>query len=298
MVSFDELAGMEFPLSYEQEMSVYNGQLDEILKDGFRSLNHFVMDNTQRLCEAIPELCQAVQSSISAQYIVFENGTDDKDKGSDGPSESIVISRKRSFEAASAYKGKKIAVLNFANNHSVGGSPWSAGAQEECLCRISTLYPCIHTEYESFYKHHQDLYRQGKIDHYGNDDLIYTPGVVVFKSDESAPKLLKKEDWYSVDVITCAAPQLRYFDPREKPRFVSEMGMRIQKILQTAKKEGVEVLILGAFGCGAFSNPPDIVAELFKENLKLYHFETIEFAVYDRSQVGGNYDVFKRIIGR
>ena len=149
MVSLDELAGMEFPLSYEQEMSVYNGQLDEILKDGFRSLNHFVMDNTQRLCEAIPELYQAVQSSISAQYIVFENGSDDKGKGSDGPSENIVVSRKRSFEAASAYKGKKIAVLNFANNHSVGGSPWSAGAQEECLCRISTLYPCIHAEYEA-----------------------------------------------------------------------------------------------------------------------------------------------------
>ena len=286
------------PLSYEEEMAMYNGMVDQVLADGYRSLNHFVMDHTQRLCEGLAELEAAIKESIKAQYIVYENGSDDLNKGIDGSTETIALSGKRTFEAASAYKGKKVAVLNFANNHSVGGSPWSAGAQEECLCRVSTLYPCIHAEYEAFYKHHQDLYRQGDIDHYGNDDLIYTPGVVVFKTDESAPKLMKKEDWYSVDVITCAAPQLGYFDPRDKHRFVSEMNMRIQKILQAAKKEGVEVLILGAFGCGAFSNPPEIVAKLFMDNLKLYHFETVEFAIYDRGRPGGNLDVFKKVFGR
>ena len=298
MKNLNELEGVEFPLSYEDEMKAYNGQLDDELNNGFRALNKFVMNHTQRLCKEVPELYKAINASIANQYIVFDNGNEDLNKGSDGPSTNIIVSRKRSFEAASAYKGKKVAVLNFANNHSVGGSPWSAGAQEECLCRISTLYPCIHAAYEAFYKRHQDQYENGIIDHYGNDDLIYTSGVTVFKSDESAPKLLAKEDWYSVDVITCAAPQLGYFDPREKARFVSVMNMRIQKILQTAKKEGVEVLILGAFGCGAFSNPPDIVAQLFKENLKLYHFDTVEFAVYDRGKVGGNYDVFKEVIGR
>ena len=46
----------------------------------------------------------------------------------------------------------------------------------------------------------------------GNDDLIYTPGVVVFKTDELAdiiyPKMMPEEDWYLVNVITSAAPEL------------------------------------------------------------------------------------------
>ena len=297
MIGLDKLTGMSSS-SYDDEMKLYNGQLDAAARSGYHSLNRFVMNHTQRLCQDVPELRQAIEDAIKAQYIVFDNGDEDRNKGSDGPTENIIVSGKRSFEAASAYKGKKVAVLNFANNHSVGGAPWSAGAQEECLCRTSTLYPCILAEYEAFYQRHQDLYRAGKIDNYGNDDLIYTPGVIVFKSDESAPKLLKKEEWYPVDVITCAAPQLGFCDSGQTARFEAMMNMRIQKILQAAKKEGVEVLILGAFGCGAFNNPPETVARLFKENLKLYHFETVEFAVYDRGKVGGNLDVFKRVFGR
>ena len=42
-----------------------------------------------------------------------------------------------------------------------------------------------------------------------NDDIIYTPSVTVFKSDTANPALLPEEEWYDVDVITCAAPNLR-----------------------------------------------------------------------------------------
>ena len=46
----------------------------------------------------------------------------------------------------------------------------------------------------------------------GNDDLIYTPDVVVFKSDARTdpvyPQMMECEAWYKVNVITCAAPQL------------------------------------------------------------------------------------------
>ena len=42
-----------------------------------------------------------------------------------------------------------------------------------------------------------------------NDDCIYTPGVVVFKSDTDYPQLKPEEKWYSVNVLTCAAPNLR-----------------------------------------------------------------------------------------
>ena len=42
-----------------------------------------------------------------------------------------------------------------------------------------------------------------------NADIIYTPDVTVFKTDTGRPKLMNEAEWYDVDVITCAAPNLR-----------------------------------------------------------------------------------------
>ena len=65
------------------------------------------------------------------------------------------------------------------------------------------------------------------------------------------------------------------------------------------------MLILGAFGCGAFQNPPEVVARAYKEVLAEfeYDFDTVEFAVYcpKREQTvnpsGNNFSVFKRVLG-
>ena len=78
-----------------------------------------------------------------------------------------------------------------------------------------------------------------------------------------------------------------------------------ESILQSIHKEyivyqddkiGLEVLILGAFGCGAFRNPPDVVAEIFNSLIRHYNFEIVEFAVFCRDDTR-NYDIFKRILG-
>lgn len=42
-----------------------------------------------------------------------------------------------------------------------------------------------------------------------NDDIIYTPEVLVFKTDTAVPRRMDEAEWYAVDVITCAAPNLR-----------------------------------------------------------------------------------------
>ena len=55
--------------------------------------------------------------------------------------ERIVVSQKRTFDAASEYKGMKTAVHNFASATNPGGGVVrGANAQEECLCRCSGLY--------------------------------------------------------------------------------------------------------------------------------------------------------------
>lgn len=255
-------------------------------------LYSFIMSHTLAKCKLDDYLQKAIKETISKQYIVYDE--DNLEINEDGKTTNILVSQKRSFEAAMNYKGKKVAVLNFANNHNIGGAPFLAGSQEEALCRTSTLYPCLLKEEETFYKYHQKLYKENKITNWGNDDLIYSPDVVVFKTDVLAPQMMERKDWFKVNVITCAAPQL--YDDYDSYDFDWGMGgglKRLRKVFEVAKKEGVEVLILGAWGCGAFHNPPTAVAKTFKILCDEYKFETVEFAIYGNKDNCINYKIFK-----
>ena len=217
---------------------------------------------------------------------------------------NIIVSQLRSFEAAAQYIGKRTAVLNFASATNPGGGvEKGASAQEECLCRVSTLYPCLADQKmrTSFYTPHR---KNGNTLH--NDDIIYTPNVLVIKDDDH--NLLSEP--FSVDIISCAAPNLR-----ERPSNQYNTGdtikvqisddellalheKRARKIFSSAIANGVEILILGAFGCGAFQNDPHIVAQAYKNVLPdfAHYFHTIEFAIYCRPADSINYDAFKSTI--
>ena len=111
------------------------------------------------------------------------------------------------LQAASAYKNTKIAVHNFASaTNPSSGVKRGSNAQEECLCRCSGLYFCLSTQtmWDGFYSPHRQAYNP-----IYNDDIIYTPAVTVFKTDTAQPEIMDASDWYDVDVITCAAPNLR-----------------------------------------------------------------------------------------
>ena len=248
----------------------------------YRQINKEVMGNTVLMYENLPELQDAIRYSVAHQFMVkHEDGIRFEERKPQRVTRQVV-SGKRSFEAVKGYPGKKVAVLNFANNHSVGGAPFSSGAQEESLCRCSTLLSCLKTMEHEFYGRHRHLYESHQLDHMGNDDLIYTPDVVVFKTDERTdviyPKMMYQRDWYKVDVITSAAPELRHGN-RCPADYEVQITSRIKKIFDVAASQDVDVLILGAWGCGAFKNPADVVARVFLTLLKEYHFETVEFAL-------------------
>lgn len=201
----------------------------------------------------------------------------------------IIVTESTSFAAAREYLDcGRVAVLNFANPHYPGGGvTQGAMAQEECLCRSSNLYPCLCGDgvFGDFYSYHRT-----KTDYDFSDRLIYTPGVTVFKDDSPVPQPLNREEWFQVDVITCAAPYLA------KRRYVNQTVLknrfkrRIRNILEAAIENEAEVLILGAFGCGAFGNPPRVVAQAFREVLTEHRYMTafarVVFAI--KSSVGGD----------
>ena len=253
----------------------------------YRQINYEVMLDTKQCYETIPELIEAVEQSIANQFMVAEEENIDQSIPN-VINTKYLVSGKRSFEAAKAYDGKKVAVLNYANNHSIGGAPFSAGAQEESLCRCSTLLPCLEAMRDPFYQKHRNHYSSHQMDYMGNDDLIYTPDIVVFKTDERTqpvyPRMMNRDEWYKVNVITCAAPQL--FGTVVRPtNYIDVISSRIKKILDVAAKEHNEVVILGAWGCGAFKNPIEIVAKVFVDLIRNYDFEIVEFALATTNDV-------------
>lgn len=74
---------------------------------------------------------------------------------------------------------------------------------------------------------------------------------------------------------------------------------RLTRILDIALTNNNDVVILGAFGCGAFENNPGVVAAAAKNVVEKYihAFRVIEFAVYCSPRDSNNYDVFSSVFG-
>ena len=260
--------------------------------------NIAVFEDTMDWIGHEPALTDSVKDSI-AHTILYparellvlpEKSNSDKAK--------ITVTPQRTFEAAHdlliRYPGCRTAVLNFASATNPGGGVTrGSSAQEEALCRCSTLYPCLNTPeldkgYYQFHRIQQDVRY--------TDTCIYVPDVKIIKTDTDAPKRLTENKWQTVDVICCAAPNLR-----ERPYNKMNPGQgrairvsnnelldlhrqRARKILSVAAANNVDCLVLGAFGCGAFKNDPNIVAQAYRHILPEFdgYFREIRFAATAR----------------
>lgn len=186
---------------------------------------------------------------------------------------------------------KPICVLNMANAFSAGGG-WMRGAlaQEEALCYRTSLSFTLKLRYYPM----------------PEESGIYSPRVLIIReSMKDGHDLLDcrvPQDLKVISVVSVAAIDrpLLARDPtgaetyrRQNDRHLMEEKIRI--ILRIAIRNQHRQIVLGAFGCGAFANPNQEVANMFRSVLTEPEFsggwwKDVVFAVLDMGS--GNFGVF------
>lgn len=152
-------------------------------------------------------------------------------------------------------------ILNFASEKRPGGGCWNgAKGQEEFLFYHSRLDTALK---ENMYP------------------LKPTQAIIANKVPFIRGKDLKPIETRYMGVLTMAAirgPELR--EGKYSPHDRDLMRAKVEAIFKVGAMVYPE-LVLGAWGCGAFRNPPEEVAALFKEAIDKYggYFKQIVFAI-------------------
>lgn len=174
-----------------------------------------------------------------------------------------------------------IGVLNFASfKHPGGGFLLGSRAQEECLCQSSYLFNVL-CRFPQYYEVNSQKLNHGLY----ADRALYSPNVMFFNESGYAARC---------DVITCAAPNITPARRHNNQAILNlneeALTKRCEYVLNVAARHGIDVLILGAFGCGAFGQDAEQVINIFLKLLEEYkYFDKVIFAI-PRSIHSENYE--------
>lgn len=180
----------------------------------------------------------------------------------------MTIVNKDSFQCAIDLISKKPVVLDFASSSNPGGS-WRSkqdGTQEESLCRRSNLGLLLEKQKYPI----------------ANDSLIYLPNVIINKN-------IKGE---KINPVKCSVIASEMKGISWQPN--GYVRKRLVSLYETAIKNSHGVIVLGAWGCGAFGESDDdarILATEIKRLANDYNsrIETV------CAVIGKNYKVFKDV---
>lgn len=175
-------------------------------------------------------------------------------------------------------------ILNFAGMRQPVANQYPiAYGQEKSLLENSTLLATLENpQAKAFYR-----FQQAAPDSLRSDAMLLSPFVEFFSVNG-----IQQEKSQLAAVLSAVAPRCTN-DPEAQ---INALARRIRAMLLIAAKEGYKRLILGAWGCGAAGNDPELVASLFegvlreevrtvnasgKETLHSWHdfFDSITFAV-------------------
>ena len=207
-------------------------------------------------------------------------------------------------------QGFNPAVLNMASlYHPGGGVLQGSGAQEEDLCRRSTLAISLYqfSLPGGRYGDLADMVRvKRRAERYPMDNLhggIYSPDITFFRGTQEEGYALLDEP-FKAAVISVAS--LNY-NPKHGHNQLDDGNIpeadkpilkeKIRTILRIGALKGHDSLVLGALGCGAFCTPPAQMARLFHEVLDENEFQgrfrKIVFAIID-SPSSNNFKPFRK----
>lgn len=167
-----------------------------------------------------------------------------------------------------------------------GQTKTSVGGQEADISKLSFL-PTILGSNKLLLEYYVP---NRETDAYAGDLVAYTPKV---------PFIFENDIVTYFDIISCAAPSVKYLCKFSASRVRTLLERRIDIILSSAACNGKTTIILGAWGCGGNGLDASVVAEAFQAVLDTgYHgvFRNVIFAV-PKTVENDHFDIFNSYFG-
>ncbi len=187
------------------------------------------------------------------------------------------------------------AVLNMASPSNPGGGVmYGVGAQEENIFRRTNLFLSMYqfAPYAAKYGLEKSKYQYPLDENFGG---VYTPDACVFRGLEK-DKYPLLDKYFILSFIAVPAMNRPQKDKNGNiiPQLIPVIKNKIRTIFRIGLHKGHDALVLGAWGCGAFRNPPSHIACLFHEVLEEDEFKNkyqkIVFAIVGDKNSGWSYN--------
>lgn len=177
-------------------------------------------------------------------------------------------------------------ILNMASaTNPCGGATWGSIAQEEVISYRTNLFESLF----QFHPIHKEYNLKGNengsypIKKFGG---VYSPHVVLFREGEKSGYKLMDEPIELAFVSVAALKRPPLLDENTlPPHLIGDVLKKMRTIFRIALENGHDSIILGAWGCGVYQNPPKHIAKLFhrviEEDEFKDRFKVIDFAILE-----------------
>ena len=206
---------------------------------------------------------------------------------------SIVYTQESTQEAAirlATRIGTKIGALNYGNGTYTGGSAFNgANGQEESFIRTTTLFSSLAQLVDSQINLEKEITKSYTTIRYNaetnkalteHNGVLISPNVSIFRRFNAQTTKYENLDTPTVvTVVTSVALNLNHGKPKDYAEITRQ---KIYSQLAAFAKEGMDSIVLRAWGCGAFGNQAEDIAPIYKsllENEFKGAFKTVVFAI-------------------